>query len=49
MFINFSDIPNHQNLFLDYLHEFDNVSGFYKNNFRDKENYLKNLKMFRIF
>ena len=25
MFINFSDIPKHQNLFLDYLYEFENV------------------------
>ena len=25
MFINFSDIPGHQNLFLDYLYEFNNI------------------------
>lgn len=37
MFINFSDIPKHQNLFLDYLHEFDNVKEFYNHNFRNKE------------
>ncbi len=39
MFINFSDIPKHQNLFLDYLYEFDNVKNFYKHNFRSKETY----------
>jgi len=40
MFINFGDIPGHQNLFLDYLYEFENVQDFYKHNFRSKENYL---------
>ncbi len=40
MFINFSDIPKNQNLFLDYLYEFDNVKEFYKHNFRDKDAYL---------
>ncbi|MFZ2322911.1 MAG: bacillithiol biosynthesis cysteine-adding enzyme BshC [Ignavibacteriaceae bacterium] len=40
MFINFSDIPKNQNLFLDYLYEFENVHGYYKHNFRDKENYI---------
>lgn len=39
MFINFSDIPKHQNLFLDYLYEFNNVQDFYKHNFRNKESY----------
>jgi bacillithiol biosynthesis cysteine-adding enzyme BshC len=39
MFINFSDIPNHQNLFLDYMYEFENVKEYYKYNFRNKENY----------
>lgn len=39
MFINFSDIPKHQNLFLDYIHEFDNVNQFYNHNFRNKEIY----------
>lgn len=39
MFINFSDIPKHQNLFLDYLYEFDNVKNFYKYNFRSKDGY----------
>ncbi len=34
MFINFSDLPNHQNLFLDYLYEFENVSKYYTKNFR---------------
>lgn len=44
MFINFSDIPGHQNLFLDYLYEYDNVKNFYRNNFRNKEEYLKKFK-----
>ncbi|MCW8803673.1 MAG: bacillithiol biosynthesis cysteine-adding enzyme BshC [Ignavibacteriaceae bacterium] len=44
MYINFSDIPGHQNLFLDYLYEFDNVADFYANDFRNKENYLKLFK-----
>jgi len=39
MYINFSDIPGHQNLFLDYLNEFENVHGFYLKNFRDFESY----------
>ena len=39
MFINFSDIPKHQNLFLDYIYEFDNVQEYYKHNFRNKENF----------
>lgn len=41
MYINFSDIPGHQNLFLDYLYEFDNVKKYYKKNFRDKEDFPK--------
>lgn len=41
MFVNFSDIPGHQNLFLDYLYEFENVSKFFKTNFRNKEEFLK--------
>ncbi len=40
MFINFSDIPAHQNLFLDYLDEFNNVERFYGKNFRATEQYL---------
>ncbi len=39
MYLNFSDIPGHQNLFLDYLNEFENVERFYKNNFREVEKY----------
>jgi len=39
MFINFSDIPKNQNLFLDYLYEFENVKEYYKHNFRNKENF----------
>lgn len=41
MFVNFSDIPGHQNLFLDYLYEFENVSKFFPTNFRSKEEFLK--------
>lgn len=44
MFINFGDIPANQNLFLDYLYEFDNVKDFYKYNFRNREDYLKIFK-----
>ncbi len=44
MYINFSDIPGNQNLFLDYLYEFENVADFYANDFRNKENYLKIFK-----
>ncbi len=44
MYINFSDIPGHQNLFLDYLYEFENVSNFFTSDFRNKENYLKIFK-----
>lgn len=39
MYINFSDIPTHQNLFLDYIYEFENVERFYGKNFRDVEKY----------
>lgn len=39
MFINFADLPGHQNLFLDYLYEFENAERFYKINFRDTQNY----------
>lgn len=44
MYINFSDIPGHQNLFLDYLYEFENVTDFYAYDFRNRENYLKIFK-----
>lgn len=44
MFVNFSDLPKNQNLFLDYLYEFENVSDFFVNDFRNKENYLKIFK-----
>lgn len=40
MLINFCDIPKNQNLFLDYLYEYENVSDFYKYDFRQKENYI---------
>lgn len=40
MYINFSDIPTHQNLFLDYIEEFENVERFYGKNFRAVDQYL---------
>lgn len=39
MFINFADLPGHQNLFLDYLYEFENTERFYHINFRDTSKY----------
>jgi len=39
MTINYSDIPGHQNLFLDYMYEFENVQKFYSINFRDDNSY----------
>ncbi len=44
MYINFCDIPGHQNLFLDYLYEFDNVKDYFAHNFRNKDSYLKIFK-----
>ena len=44
MYINFSDIPGHQNLFLDYLYEFENVTEYYKYNFRNREEYKQIFK-----
>ena len=44
MFINYCDIPGYQNLFLDYLYEFDNIKDFYKYDFRDREQYKKIFK-----
>ena len=44
MYINFSDIPGNQNLFLDYLYEFENVADFFSHDFKNKENYLKIFK-----
>ncbi len=44
MFINFSDIPGNQNLFLDYIYEFENVREYYKHNFRNKDSYVNLFK-----
>lgn len=44
MFVNFSDLPGSQNLFLDYLNEFDNVNKFFSKNFRDIDNYADHFK-----
>jgi bacillithiol biosynthesis cysteine-adding enzyme BshC len=41
MFINFSNIPGHQNLFLDYLYNFKNVKRFYENGFRESKYYFE--------
>ena len=45
MYINFSDMPAHQNLFLDYLEEFDNVERFYGKNFRSVDQYKPFFKL----
>lgn len=47
MFINFKDIPNHQNLFLDYLYDFDKVRKFYTKNFRDNSAYTETFSSLR--
>lgn len=44
MFVNFRDIPGHENIFLDYLYEFENVSRFFKTNFRSKDEFLNTFK-----
>ncbi len=41
MSINYSDLPGFQNLFLDYINEFENVKKFYPKNFRNDDDYLK--------
>ena len=37
MYIKFPDIPGHNDLFLDYLYNFENVRKFYKKDFRNTE------------
>ncbi|KAF0152810.1 MAG: hypothetical protein FD143_738 [Ignavibacteria bacterium] len=44
MYINFSSIPAHQNLFLDYIEEFNNVARFYGKNFRASDQYLNHFR-----
>ncbi|MEE9431622.1 MAG: bacillithiol biosynthesis cysteine-adding enzyme BshC [Melioribacteraceae bacterium] len=44
MFINFSEIPGNNNLFLDFMYEFEKVEHFYKLNFRDEESYANVFK-----
>ena len=39
MSIHYSKLPGFQDLFLDYLYRFDNVSQFFQNDFRDTEIY----------
>jgi len=41
MFINFADLPNQHQLYIDYLYNFDKVKNYYKYNFRNKEEYIK--------
>jgi bacillithiol biosynthesis cysteine-adding enzyme BshC len=44
MFINFADLPDQHELFIDYLYNFDKVKNYYKYNFRDKEEFIKIFK-----
>jgi len=44
MFINFSDIPWHHNLFLDYVYEFPRVKKFYSTDFRNKDAYTDHFR-----
>ncbi len=44
MYINFCDIPGHQNLFLDYLYEFENVRDYFAYDLRSRDSYLKIFK-----
>lgn len=44
MFINYADLPDQHQLFIDYVYNFDKVKGYYKYNFRDKEEYIKLFK-----
>lgn len=39
MFVEFSKILSGNNLFLDYINNFQNVSNYYKNNFRNENSY----------
>ena len=39
MVINFSELLKDNNLFLDYIYNFENVKRFYKNNFRDENSF----------
>jgi bacillithiol biosynthesis cysteine-adding enzyme BshC len=41
MTIEYSDLPGFQNLFLDYINEFENVSKFFPKNFRNNNDFLK--------
>ncbi len=41
MQIDYSDIPGNQNLFLDYIYEYENVSTFYPKNFRNNDDFIK--------
>lgn len=45
MYLNFSNIPANQNLFLDYIEEFENVSKFYSKNFRNSNKYIEHFKI----
>lgn len=41
MFLNYSELPGFQNLFLDYINEYENVEKFYPKNFRESEDFFK--------
>lgn len=44
MFINFADLPNQHQLYIDYLYNFERVKKYYKYSFRDKEEFIKLFK-----
>ncbi|MBU1100966.1 MAG: bacillithiol biosynthesis cysteine-adding enzyme BshC [Bacteroidetes bacterium] len=44
MYLSFSDIPGHQDLFLDYVYNFDKVSQYFSKNFRKVEEFDSHFK-----
>jgi bacillithiol synthase len=44
MFINFCELPGHQNIFLDYLYEYNSVKDYYPHNFRSAGSYSETFK-----
>ena len=49
MKIDYSDIPGNQNLFLDYISEFDNVADFYPKDFRNIDDIEKTMEELKAF
>ena len=43
-YIDFRDLPNQTNLFLDYLYDFDKVKKYYNGNFRSEEDIRNSIK-----